>query len=219
MKSNKADVQFICFFLFWQTTAHTVTHLLPACTSIHKLTQRMCELSIKWCGCCSMGLNGFYSKVSVWISSFCICIFCARWQSGTNFNKTETAIQLPTTVHASDFIFNLGVTAATWPSGDRQLASLASAQVPSQPHLPEADWEALFPFVCETRGAPGRAVTQCDSFPSAKIGQPRPKLKMSAKTNSISKGPCVLPSLCSLVSSAKCCVSSLRRTPLNPTRV
>lgn len=132
--------------------------------------------------------------------------------------KLPFSSQLLSMLH-SDFIFNLGVTAATWPSGDRQLASLASAQVPSQPHLPEADWEALFPFACETKGAPGRAVTQCDSFPSAKIGQPRPKLKMSAKTNSISKGPCVLPSLCSLVSSAKCCVSGLRRTPLNPTGV
>lgn len=41
-----------------------------------------------------------------------------------NFNKTETAIERQTTIRPSDFVFNLGVTAATWLSNDKQLAFL-----------------------------------------------------------------------------------------------
>lgn len=40
-------------------------------------------------------------------------ILCGRWQTQIHFNKTGTAVQLQTTVHAADFIFNLGVTVAT----------------------------------------------------------------------------------------------------------
>lgn len=145
-----------------------------------------------------MELKGFYSNVSVNRFLSHLHILCAKWQTLIYFNKTETAIQLQTTVHASDFIFNLGVTAATWPHADGRSASPGICwSVLCLSHLQETDWEALLLFCKLHTEDPRKDGHPAWQSPLAKIGRPRPKLKMSVKTNSVSKGPCTFPPLCS----------------------
>lgn len=182
-------IKFTCFFLSWLSRVYTTTHhYLHTHIQTHSHNAYGYCLSSYYTGC---GRKGFILKSQPELVPVAFAYLCARQQTRIYFNKTETATERQTSATPQPF-FLTGSDSGHL-AEHRQAVGLSchllKSPLPASP--PRSEWgRFVFPWWLD----PQKGCHPVWQVPFAKIGQPTPKLKMSVKTNSISKGPCAVPS-------------------------